>query len=139
MVVFVRACDKVRLGRLRIPTTAGGVQILVRRAGELQQRHQLPRLVLGREACGTTGRSSPGLPASSRCPTVSSRPSCSPERASSTTSPATRPIPATPPSSPTWSPTCASSTLSWSVASGWRLGELAGEAGIADPEGFARQ
>jgi len=52
VVVFVRARDKARLGRLRIPTTATGVQTLVRRAGELQQRHQLPRLVLGMEACG---------------------------------------------------------------------------------------
>lgn len=51
-VVFVRARDKARLGRLRIPPTAAGVQTLVRRAGELQRRHQLPRLVLGMEACG---------------------------------------------------------------------------------------
>ena len=88
---------------------AGGVELLVRRAGALQQRSQLPRLVLGMEACGRTiGRSSPGPAASSRCPTVSSSPSCLPERASSTTSPATRPIPATPLSSLT----CASSTPS---------------------------
>jgi len=51
VVVFVRARDKVRLGRLRIPTTADGVRTLARRAGELQRRHQLPRLVLGMEAC----------------------------------------------------------------------------------------
>ena len=51
VVVFVRARDKVRLGRLRIPTTAEGVRTLARRAGELQRRHQLPRLVLGMEAC----------------------------------------------------------------------------------------
>lgn len=38
-VVFVRARDKARLGRLRIPPTAAGVQTLVRRAGELQRRH----------------------------------------------------------------------------------------------------
>jgi transposase len=51
VVVFVRARDKVRLGRLRVPTTAAGVQTLARRARELQRRHQLPRLVLGMEAC----------------------------------------------------------------------------------------
>jgi transposase len=52
VVVFVRARDKTRVGRLRIPTTADGVRTLARRAGELQKRHQLPRLVLGMEACG---------------------------------------------------------------------------------------
>lgn len=52
VVVFVRARDKARLGRLRFPTTAAGLQTLVRRARELQGRHQLPRLVLGMEACG---------------------------------------------------------------------------------------
>ena len=51
MVMFVRARDKVRLGRLRIPTTAAGVRTLARRAGDLQQRHQLPCLVLGMEPC----------------------------------------------------------------------------------------
>jgi transposase len=51
VVVLVRARDKARVGRLRIPTTADGVRTLVRRAGELQRRHQLPHLVLGMEAC----------------------------------------------------------------------------------------
>jgi transposase len=51
VVVFVRARDKARLGRLRVPTTAAGLQTLVRGARELQSRHQLPRLVLGMEAC----------------------------------------------------------------------------------------
>lgn len=51
VVVFVRARDKARLGRLRIPTTADGVRTLVRRACEVQRRDQLPRPVLGMDAC----------------------------------------------------------------------------------------
>lgn len=53
VVVFLRARDKTRLGRLRIPTTAAGVQLLARRARDLQQSHGLPRLVLAMEPCSS--------------------------------------------------------------------------------------
>lgn len=52
VVVLIRARDKARLGRLQIPTTAEGLRTLVSKVRVLQERHQLPRLVLGMEACG---------------------------------------------------------------------------------------
>ncbi len=52
VVLFTRNRDRARLGTLRIPTSAGGVVELQRRAVDLQSRHGLPRLVLGMEPTG---------------------------------------------------------------------------------------
>ena len=50
VVMLVRAADKARLGTMRIPTNRAGVLELVRRARRIQERHHLPRLLLGMEA-----------------------------------------------------------------------------------------
>jgi transposase len=52
MVVFVRARDKARVGRLRIPTTAEGVGRVVDEGGQLLARGAGDRLVLAMESTG---------------------------------------------------------------------------------------
>ncbi|PZS36345.1 MAG: IS110 family transposase [Pseudonocardiales bacterium] len=49
VVVFIRAKDKARLGKLRIPTTREGVAELERRGRLMMEREGLTRLVLGME------------------------------------------------------------------------------------------
>jgi transposase len=52
LVVFVRAADKARLGKLRIPTTAQGVLEVARRGRQLTEQLGLERLVLAMETTG---------------------------------------------------------------------------------------
>jgi transposase len=52
VVVFVRAADKARVGRLRIPTTAEGVLELAERARQLREEQGLERVVLAMETTG---------------------------------------------------------------------------------------
>lgn len=52
MVVFVRAADKARVGRLRVPTTADGVLQLTTHGRGLLGRHGCERLVLAMEPTG---------------------------------------------------------------------------------------
>ncbi len=52
VVVFVRAADRVRLGRLTIPTSAEGVHQLACHAECLRACYGLDRLVLAMEATG---------------------------------------------------------------------------------------
>ncbi|HEV8281679.1 MAG TPA: IS110 family transposase [Candidatus Limnocylindrales bacterium] len=49
VVVFSRAADRGRLGRLTIPTDRTGVERLVARAAELRERHGLGELVVAME------------------------------------------------------------------------------------------
>lgn len=52
VVVFVRAADKARIGKLRIPTTAEGVLQLATRGDQLLGQLGLQRLVLAMETTG---------------------------------------------------------------------------------------
>lgn len=52
VVVFVRASDKVRLGRLRIPTSGEGIGQVVRRAEQFLGQPGCERLVLAMETTG---------------------------------------------------------------------------------------
>jgi transposase len=52
VVVFVRASDKARLGRLRIATTAEGVLQVAGRGRQLLEQHGCERLVLAMETTG---------------------------------------------------------------------------------------
>jgi transposase len=52
VVVFIRAADKARVGRLRVPTTAEGVLQLTGRGRELAAEHGCERLVLAMETTG---------------------------------------------------------------------------------------
>ena len=52
VVVFVRASDKARLGKLRIPTSAEGVRRVAEHGGQLLERHGGERLVLAMETTG---------------------------------------------------------------------------------------
>lgn len=49
VVIFARAADRGRLGKLTIPTDRTGVAQLVARAAELRQRHGLGELVVAME------------------------------------------------------------------------------------------
>jgi transposase len=52
MVVFIRAGDKARVGRLRVPTTADGVLQLTAHGRRLLGQHGCERLVLAMETTG---------------------------------------------------------------------------------------
>jgi transposase len=52
VVLFIRACDKARLGRLRIPTTAEGALRLAAFGQRLREQHGLERMVLAMETTG---------------------------------------------------------------------------------------
>lgn len=52
VVVFVRAADKARVGRLRVPTTAEGLAHVIERGGRLLGQHGCERLVLAMETTG---------------------------------------------------------------------------------------
>jgi len=52
VVVFVRAADKARVGRLRVPTTAEGLAAIAGRGHQLAEQHGAERLVLAMETTG---------------------------------------------------------------------------------------
>lgn len=52
VVVFVRAADKARVGRLRVPTTAEGLLRIAERGDQLLGLHDCERLVLAMETTG---------------------------------------------------------------------------------------
>jgi transposase len=52
VVVFVRAADKARLGKLRIPTSAEGVLALANCGQQLLAQHRIQHLVLAMETTG---------------------------------------------------------------------------------------
>jgi transposase len=52
VVVFVRARDKARMGKLRVPTTTAGVQEIEGRGRQFLEREGLRRLVLAMEPTG---------------------------------------------------------------------------------------
>ena len=52
VVVFIRAADKARVGRLRVPTTAEGVLQVTGRGRQLLAQHGCERLVLAMETTG---------------------------------------------------------------------------------------
>jgi len=52
VVVFVRAADKARIGRLRVPTTPAGLLAIAGRGRQLAEQHGADRLVLAMETTG---------------------------------------------------------------------------------------
>ncbi len=52
VVVFVRAADRTRVGRLRVPTTAAGVLAIAGRSRQLAEQHGAEHLVLDMETTG---------------------------------------------------------------------------------------
>jgi len=52
VVVFVRAWDKARVGRLRVPTTAEGLLAIAGRGRQLSEQHGADRLALAMETTG---------------------------------------------------------------------------------------
>ena len=69
VVVLVRASDKARLGRLRIPTSAEGVSRVAERGRQLAVEHGCDRLVLAMETTGHYWKSSPAARSASGCRT----------------------------------------------------------------------